>query len=141
MLKHSLNDSAAIRMRGKPMHLPRESVDDELNVLCWYSLDCFLDDMVAVLIFDTFEDVMFKLLDQLRLLVGQNMLEGLREIRKTSEQKGSVEKPPFEQPGNRTFEAIEPECGFSFDLLGPFSVPGYHAQRISGLHSCRIHLS
>ena len=59
------------------LHLSREGVDNELDVLCGYSFDRFLDDMVAILIFYTLENVLLELLDELCLLIGQDVLEGL----------------------------------------------------------------
>lgn len=44
-------------MRSENVYLASESFDDELDVLRWNSLDGFLHDVVAVLIFDTFEDI------------------------------------------------------------------------------------
>lgn len=55
-------------------------MDDELYMLGGDPLDRFLDNVVAILILDTREDMFFELLDQLRLLIGQNVLEGLRKI-------------------------------------------------------------
>lgn len=52
-------------------------MDDELYMLGGYPLNGLLDDMVTILVFDTWEDMFFKLLDQLGLLIGQNVLESL----------------------------------------------------------------
>lgn len=54
-----------------------ERMDDELYMLGGYPLDGLLNDMVTILVFDTWEDMFFKLLDQLGLLIGQNVLESL----------------------------------------------------------------
>lgn len=39
------------------MDLTSESFYDELDVIGWDSLDGFLNNMIAVLVFDTLEDV------------------------------------------------------------------------------------
>ena len=67
-------------MCSKNVDLPSECFDDELNVLGWNSLDGFLDDMVAVLILDTLEDIRLKLPDKLGLLVRKDMFESLRKL-------------------------------------------------------------
>ncbi len=56
-------------------------MDDELYMFGGYPLDGLLDDMVTILVFDTWEDMFFKLLDQLGLLIGQNVLESLWNVR------------------------------------------------------------
>lgn len=73
-LKHALNDTAAVGMRGKSMYLSLECFNDELNVLGWDSLDGLLDDVVSILIFDTLQDIWLKFFNELCLLVGKNML-------------------------------------------------------------------
>src|SRR5436305_9898825 len=77
MLKHPLNHSTTIRMCGKPVDLICESVYDELDMLRRYTLDGLLNDVIAILVFDTFEYVSFELFDHTGLLVGQNVLESL----------------------------------------------------------------
>jgi len=52
------------------MDLAFESFNDELDVLCWNTLDGFLDDVVAVLIFDTLQNIVLKLFHKFSLLVG-----------------------------------------------------------------------
>lgn len=79
MFKHALDDAAAVRVRRQRMDLPRERVDDEPNVLRRYPFDGFLDHVVPVLVFDALEHVLFELLDQLRLLIDQDVLESLIE--------------------------------------------------------------
>lgn len=61
------------------MYLPRERIDDELNVLCRDPFDCLLYDMVAILIFDALEHLMFEFLYQGRLLIGENVFECLSQ--------------------------------------------------------------
>jgi hypothetical protein len=51
------------------MDLAFKSFNDELDVLCWNALDGLLDDVVAVLIFDTLQNVVLKLFHKLSLLV------------------------------------------------------------------------
>jgi len=63
------------------LDLSSERMDDELYMFGGYPLDGLLDDMVTILVFDTWEDMFFKLLDQLGLLIGQNVLESLWNVR------------------------------------------------------------
>jgi hypothetical protein len=65
-------------MCGEALNLLVEGVDDELDVLRWYSLNCFLNNMVAVLILDAFQYVVLKLFDDAGLLVNQYMLQCLQ---------------------------------------------------------------
>ena len=50
-------------MCSKAMHLSGKCIDYKLNVLRGNSLNCLLDDMVAILILDTFKYVVFEFLD------------------------------------------------------------------------------
>lgn len=79
MFQHALDDPTAIRMPRELVHLARESVDDELNMLGWYAFDCFLHHVVPVLILDASHDlfVLLQLSNQRRLLVRQDMFKGL----------------------------------------------------------------
>lgn len=77
MLEHALNDPTTIRMRGQMLHLVRERIDDETDVLGRDALDSFLNDMVAILILDTLQNLALKFLDQRGLLVGENVLKCL----------------------------------------------------------------
>lgn len=77
VFQDSLDDTATIGMSGKNVNLAPECLDDELNVLCWNTLDGFLNHVVAILIFDTFQDICSKLFDELSLLIGENMLKCL----------------------------------------------------------------
>lgn len=63
VFQHPLDDSAAIWMGGKSVHLAFEGVDDELHILRRNPLDGLLDHMVAILISDTLQDMALKLLD------------------------------------------------------------------------------
>jgi len=51
-------------MGRKAVDLVGECVNDELDVLCRYSLNRLLNDVVAVLVLDAFQDVILKLLYQ-----------------------------------------------------------------------------
>src|SRR2546421_8147749 len=77
MLKHPLNHSTTKWMCGKSVDLICKSVYDELDMLCRHAFDGLLNDMIAILVFDTFEHVGFELFDHAGLLVGQNVLESL----------------------------------------------------------------
>ena len=77
VLQYLLNDSGPIHMCTKNAHLSSKSFDDELDVLHRYSLDGFLHNVIAVLIFDTFEDIGLKFCNKLGLLIGEDMLESL----------------------------------------------------------------
>lgn len=59
-----MNDTAPVRMGRKAVDLVGECVNDELDVLCRYSLNRLLNDVVAVLVLDAFQDVILKLLYQ-----------------------------------------------------------------------------
>lgn len=77
MFEHALYDTATVRMSSQTLNLSSKGVDDELDVLCRYTLDSFLNDVITVLIFDALENLMLQFLHQGRLLVGQNMFNGL----------------------------------------------------------------
>lgn len=77
MFEHTLYDTATIGMSSQALDLPGKGIDDKLDVLRGYTLDCLLDDVIAVLIFDALEDLVFQFLYQRRLLVGQDMFNGL----------------------------------------------------------------
>ena len=63
VFKHPLDDTTAIRMCRKSLHLSCESVDDELDVLSWDPLDGLLYNMISILILDASQNVFFQLLD------------------------------------------------------------------------------
>ena len=65
-------------MCRKALDLLVEGIDDELNVTGWNSLDCFLDNMIAVLVLDAFQHVILEFLDDASLLVNQHMFQCLR---------------------------------------------------------------
>ena len=74
IFQYPLDDSAAVRMSGENMNLTSESFDDKLNMLSGDTLDGFLHNMVAILIFDTFENIGLKFIDELSLLIRKDML-------------------------------------------------------------------
>lgn len=57
ILQNPLNNAAAIGVSGKNVNLTPESINDELDVLGWHTFDGFLNDMVAVLVLHTFENI------------------------------------------------------------------------------------
>lgn len=64
-------------MGSQSMHLAFEGVNDELDMFCWDSLNCFLDNMVAMLVFDTLENVYLEFFNELGLLVSEDMFKSL----------------------------------------------------------------
>lgn len=77
ILQHALDDPTAIGMCCKLMDLVCKGVDDERDMLGWDPLDSFLDYVVAVLVFDTLQDLIFKLFDKIGLLVNKDKLKRL----------------------------------------------------------------
>lgn len=77
VFQNPLDNTATVRMGGKNVNLASECLDDELNMLCWDTLDGFLNHMVTVLVLDTLQNIGSKLFDELGLLIGENMLECL----------------------------------------------------------------
>ena len=112
------------------LHVTSEGVNDELDMFGGYSLESFLDHVVPVLILDAFEHVVLKFPDQLRLLVGQDVFQGLRGLVKIHNRE-LVQDLPFARHGNRTFGRTVPQRDFSFGWLSLFSVIDCHAQRTS----------
>ena len=80
MFEHALYDTATVRMSSQALNLSSKGIDDELDVLCRYALDSLLNDVIAVLIFDALEDLMFQFLHEGRLLIGQDMFNCLYEL-------------------------------------------------------------
>lgn len=80
MLQHPLNDPTAIRMGSKSIHLPFESVDYKLHILGRNSFDGFLDHVIAILISNTFQDMVLKLLDHRSLLISEDMFQCLYKL-------------------------------------------------------------
>lgn len=63
VLQDSLNHTTAIGMGRQGVDLSSKGIDDEPDVFGRYSLDGFLDDMIAILIFDALEDICLELLN------------------------------------------------------------------------------
>ena len=80
VLQHALYDPTAKLVGRQLLNVTSEGVNDELDMVRGYSLESFLDHMVPVLILDAFEDVVLKLSDQLRLLVGQDVFQSLSKL-------------------------------------------------------------
>ena len=78
MFEHPLDDSTSVGMSCKCCDLAGERIDDELDMLSRYSFDGFLDDVIAILVFDASENTVLKLLDKAGLLIGENMFESLQ---------------------------------------------------------------
>ncbi len=77
VFQNPLDNSTAVRMRGKNVHLALEGFDDELNVLSRHTLNGFLHHVIAVLIFDALQDIDLQLFHQLGLLISEDVLQGL----------------------------------------------------------------
>ena len=77
VFEHALDDTAPIGVSCQSMDLTMESFDDELDVFCRYSLNSFLNHMIAVLVFYALEDMTVQLLNKGGLLLRQYMLESL----------------------------------------------------------------
>lgn len=77
IFQHPLNYTTTIGMGSQSMHLAFEGVNDELDMFCWDSLNCFLDNMVAMLVFDTLENVYLEFFNELGLLVSEDMFKSL----------------------------------------------------------------
>lgn len=74
IFQYPLNNSAAIRMSGENVNLTSKGLDDKLDMLSGNTLDGFLHNMVAILVFDTFENIGLKFIDELSLLIRKDML-------------------------------------------------------------------
>lgn len=77
MLKHTLNDTTAIRVSCQALDLAFECLEDELDVVSGHSFDGFLHHVVAVLILHAFQDIPIDFFDQSGLLFRENMFESL----------------------------------------------------------------
>lgn len=58
MFQHPLNDPAAVRMSGEFVDIALEGINDKANVLRGNSLNSLLNDVVTILVPDTFHDVL-----------------------------------------------------------------------------------
>ena len=70
ILQHALYDPTAILVGRQFLNVTGEGVDDELDMFGRYPLKSFLNHMVPILILYALENVVLKLPNQLRLLVG-----------------------------------------------------------------------
>lgn len=139
VFKHSLDDTTPVRVRGEVLYLALHSSVDEGDMLSGNPLDCFLDDMISVLIFDAFEDVVLQLLDQYCLLIGKNVLKSLLSLAHfTRVYKTTL---PFAQHGIHTSAGRVQQHGPSFCLPFASSASDSHAQRTSESRSCQRHRS
>lgn len=161
MFKHSLNDSAAVRVRREIVHLTVESIDNKLDMLRWYALDClgdtkvsfskihitikanayFLYNMIAVLIFNTFQDAAIQLTDELGLLLRQYMFESLKDVCEHESISSEVYKLqvtlPFVPHDNHTSGETRRRHVPPSGVQAQSFEPGYHAQRTFARHSCQ----
>lgn len=73
----TLDDSTTIRMQTEMLDLVKESFVDEPDGFGSTALDGFLDDMIAILIFDALQDVVLQLTNKCGLLFHEDVLERL----------------------------------------------------------------
>lgn len=90
MLQHSLNNAAAVGMCTEFLHSSMESVDNELYMFSWNPFDGLLYHMVTILVLDASMDIVLKLSDKSRLLVGQYVFKSLKIIRESNDSPGTV---------------------------------------------------
>ena len=77
VLEHTLYDTTAIGVSSQALDLSGKGMDDKLDVLCWYPLDGLLNDMVAVLVLDTLQDLVLQFLYERCLLIDQDVFDCL----------------------------------------------------------------
>src|ERR1700737_4651917 len=75
MLQNSLNNTTPIRMTRNSSYLSPERVHDKLDLLRRNPLNCFLHNMIPILILDATKSISVQLFDECRLLVGKNILQ------------------------------------------------------------------
>jgi hypothetical protein len=80
VFQHTLNDTTAVWMHRKCLHLTFERLDDELNMFSWNPLDRLLHNVVSVLVFDTLQHMTIELLNQGSLLFGQDVFKRLSKV-------------------------------------------------------------
>jgi hypothetical protein len=80
VFQYPLDNPAAIRVSGKNVDLASEGFDDKLDVFSRDTLDSFLDNVVAILIFHALEDIGLELFNKFGLLIGENMFESLETL-------------------------------------------------------------
>lgn len=100
VFEHALDYAAAVGVGRERVDVALEGFDDELDVFARDALDCFLDDVVAVLVFDAFEDVAVEFLDEGGLLLCEDVFEGLKVSKRSPVDSDYT---PFERLCTRTF--------------------------------------
>lgn len=139
MFQHALNDTAAIRMRGQMLHLATKGIYDEGNMISGDPLDCFLNDMIPVLIFDTFEDAIFQFLDKYSLLVGQDMFKRLFRVSIDTQSQSFNKTLPSAQLCSHTSVVTNQQYDPSSFRLVASSESDFHARRTFVSRSSQIH--
>ena len=134
VLQHALYNPAAILVGRQLLNVTGERVDDKLYVFRRNSLESLLDHMISILILDTFEDVVLKFSNELRLLIGQNVFQSLPRL-VTDTHQHMYHDQPSALHGSRTFGRIVPQHVLSFDWPSLSSVIDCHAQRTSVSHN------
>ena len=71
VLEYALNHSATVRMSREREDLLGHIAYDEFDAFTGTAFDAFLYDMIAILIFDAFDDVAFELARNLHLILGR----------------------------------------------------------------------
>jgi hypothetical protein len=92
VFQHALDDTTAVWMHRKCLHLTFERLDDELNMFSWNPLDRLLDNVVAVLVFHTLQHMAIELFDQDGLLFGQYVFKCLSKVSVFHSCSGLVEQ-------------------------------------------------
>ena len=69
IFQDSLDNPTTIGVDGKLMNMVSECVDDERDVVHGNPLNGFLDDVIPILIFHTFQNLVFELPHELLLLI------------------------------------------------------------------------
>jgi len=78
VLQDPLDHSAPVRVGRQGEHLALKRFNDELETFRFYGLDALLNDVVAVLIFDTLDDASLQFSDYQLLLVKGDALQRQR---------------------------------------------------------------
>ena len=64
-------------MGCETLHCPCECIDDEPYMFGGHPLDGLLNHVIPILVLNTFENVILKFFNQLRLLIGQDVFKSL----------------------------------------------------------------
>jgi len=112
------------------MNLVVKCFNNELNVLSGNAFNGLLYDMVAILVFDTLQNIAFKLFDQGRLLIEKYMLQSLISalVKIHCSVIGFV--LPFEPLDNHTFAGTKLQHDPPYAWLKWFCAFGCRVQRI-----------